>query len=103
MADVFEVPTTPTPQTFSIALAGVLYRLTLKWNVTAQVWALDIDGVDGVPVLCGVPVVTGVDLLEPFAYLELGGKLFAMTDNDADLPPAFGNLGTTAHIYWIAQ
>lgn len=101
MGIVYEIPTTPNPQTLSISLSGVQYRLTLKWNVTAQLWFVDIADINGALILGGVPVVTGADLLEQYEYLNLGGKLFAMTDNDPDLPPGFTNLGTTGHIYWV--
>jgi len=101
MANFFEIPTTPNPQTFSITLSGVQYRLTLKWNVTAQIWVLDIADIDNNLLVAGICVVTGTDLLEPFGYLNFNGQIFASTDTDPASPPNFENLGTTGHIYWV--
>lgn len=102
MATVYEIPTSPNPQTFSITLSGTPYRFTLRWNAVAQLWSIDIADVNGTPILSGLLVVTGVDLLAPYEYLNFGGSLFAMTDNNSDLPPAFATLGETSHLYWVA-
>jgi hypothetical protein len=101
MTQVYEIPTTATPQKMSITLSGVLYQLLLKWNGVSQCWILDISDDNGTPILCGIAVITGVDLLEPYSYLGFGGQLFALTDNNPDLPPNFTNLGTTGHLYWV--
>lgn len=103
MTTAYEIPLSPTPQTLTIALSGKTYRLKLRWNVTAQVWILDITDEQGVDILTGLAVVTGCDLLEPFDYLDFGGSLVALTDNNYDLPPTFKNLGSTGHIYWITE
>lgn len=103
MTTVFEIPTSPTPQTFSITLSGVQYRVTLKWNASAQLWVIDIADSNNVVIVAGVHVVTGADLLAQYEYLGFGGKLFAMTDSDPDLPPGFSDLGKNGHLYWVAQ
>lgn len=101
MANVYEIPTTSEPQTFAVSLSGVNYTLTLRWNTAAGLWFLDIATADGVAILSGVPLVTGADLLEQYAYLNLGGKMFCATDNNPDMPPAFATLGDSSHLYWI--
>lgn len=103
MTTAYEIPLTATPQSFSITLGGTQYNVTLKWNVSAGVWVIDLADVDGNPVLCGVPLVTGVDLLEPYGYLNFGGQLFALTDNAPDTPPSFTDLGDTSHLYWVVS
>lgn len=99
----YEIPLSPAPQRLAITLSGGQYQLVVKWNVSAGVWVLDILDADENPILCGVPIVTGVDLLDQYEYLELGGKLYALTDHDADLPPGFTDLGVTGHLYWVVQ
>lgn len=99
----YEIPLNPTPQRLAITLSGVLYQLVVKWNVSASVWVLDILDANETPILTGVPIVTGVDLLDQFEYLGLGGKLYALTDHDPDLPPGFTSLGATGHLYWVTQ
>lgn len=96
----YEIPLSPEPQTFQIALAGVTYTLTLKWNVPANCWVLDIEDQDGIQMISGIPLVTGSDLLEQYAYLGFGGTLTAETDHDTCAPPTYDNLGTTGHVYF---
>jgi hypothetical protein len=103
MTRVFEIPLTPADQSLAITLGGVQYRLTLKWNAVAQAWFLDSADVSGALLLGGVAVVTGVNLLEPFAYIGFTGGLFASTDDNLDQPPGQTTLGRTAHIYWAAR
>lgn len=76
-------------------------QLRLKWNVPANCWMLDILDSGGVPLLTGLAVVTGADLLDQFAYLGLGGQILAQTDFDPDAVPTFDNLGTVGHLYFV--
>lgn len=103
MTQAYEIPTSPTPQSFTITLSGVQYQLALRWCDPAASWLLDIADVNGVPLLSGIAVVTGTDLLDPYAYLGFGGALYAATDHDPDTPPGFDTLGRTSHIYWITK
>lgn len=97
----YEIPLSAKPQTFSIALSGVTYKMTLRWNIPASVWMLDISDANGNLMIGSVPLVTGADLLAQYAYLGFVGKLVVQTDNDPDAVPTFENLGTTAHLYYI--
>lgn len=97
---VLEVPLSPQPQTFQIALAGVRRRLTFKWCAPAAAWALDIADSSGVMLAAGLAVVCGRNLLEGLEYLGIGGTLYATTDHDPDMPPTFTNLGQQGHVYF---
>lgn len=99
----YEIPLTADPQVFAIALAGVTYSLTLRWNTAAECWFLDIADRSRQTILSGVPVVTGLDLLAQYEYLELGGMLVVQTDHDADAVPTLANLGTTSHVYFLVE
>lgn len=101
MSRPFEIPTIPAPQTFRVALAGKVYRWVLKWCSPAACWVADIYDSQGAALLRGVPLVTGVDLLGQFAYLEFLGQLYAQTDHDADAVPTFDNLGSTGHLFFV--
>lgn len=98
----YEIPLTAEPQAFDIALAGVTYNLSLAWNVPAQCWILDIADRNNVPLVDGISVVTGADLLEQYGYLAFGGRLIAETDGDLSLPPSFTNLGKESHVIFEA-
>jgi hypothetical protein len=102
MATTFEIPLTPTPQTFSILLAGVSYQLTMRFiDAPEGGWLIDIADAAGNNLLCGAPLVTGHDLLEQYQYLGIGGQLFVQTDADLDAVPTFENLGVQSHLFFV--
>lgn len=99
----FEIPLTPGPQTFTVSLSGIDYRMRVHWRDTEQAgWVLDIADASNSPVIQGIPLVTGIDLLEQYAYLKLGGVLWCQTTADPDAAPTFDNLGAGAHLYWYS-
>ncbi len=90
----YRVPLTSVPQQLYIHLAGKEYQLTLKFlDVPEGGWVLDLDLPEGGgPVLHGLPLVTGADLLAPYAHLGIGGGLLVYGD-DSDAAPGRDNLG----------
>lgn len=101
MTTAYEIPLSAEPQTFNITLAGVTYGFTVRWNVPNSSWIIDIADASGNAIISGIPMVTGVDLLEQYGYLSFGFQLIAQTDNSPDTVPAFDNLGSTAHLYAV--
>lgn len=101
MSTPYEIPLSASPQTFSISLNKVDYNITLEWCDPSNAWKIDIADVNNVKILSGIPLVTGVDLLEPYAYLNFGGQLIVQTDHDTDAVPTFENLGANGHLYWV--
>ncbi|GAQ30205.1 hypothetical protein SAMD00023378_3888 [Ralstonia sp. NT80] len=100
MASTFEIPLTSVPQDFTITLVGVVYKFALTWRDLAGSWFLDITDASGNPLLSGIPLVTGVNLLAQYAYMAFGFELWVQTDA-ADAPPTFTNLGTESHLYCV--
>ena len=100
---VYEVPLSPTPQTFQISLAGTTYTLTVKWNAQNASWMLDIADINSNAIVSGIPIITGADLLAQYEYLNIGGGLQAQTDNDTDAVPTLDNLGINGHLYFITS
>lgn len=99
---IFEIPLTPDPQVFDIVLGGKTYRIVLSYkNVAEGGWILDISDTSGNPIITGIPLVTGADLLAQYSYLGFGGKLMVQTSVDPDVVPTFENLGIGSHLYWI--
>lgn len=103
MTSYFEIPLSPQPQKFAIALAGTTYGFTVVWNSVNASWMIDIADAIGNAILSGIPMVTGVDLLEQFSYIGFGFRLVCQTDGDPDAVPAFAGLGTTGHLYAITN
>ena len=93
---LYEIPLTPEPQAFSITLAGRELRLVFRWAESLEPdvpggWLLDILDApdDTAPLVCGIPLTAGCDLLAPYGYLEFSGALYL----DGEDPPAQDNLG----------
>lgn len=100
---VYEVPLSANPQAFAISLAGVTYGLTVRWNAAAASWTLSIADANGNPILGGLPLVTGADLLGQYGYLGIGGSLVVQTDHDTDALPTIDNLGAESHLYFVVK
>ena len=103
MSTAYEIPLIAGPQTFEITLAGVTYNFTIKWNVYANVWVLDIADSNGGNIIDGLPLLVGQDLLAPYGYLGIGGQLVVQSDFDAYAQPTSDNLGSTSHLYFVVQ
>ncbi len=100
----YRIPMLAAPQKFSVRLAGVTYEMTALYRNTEEGgWVLDIRSESSQDILLGVPLVTGLDLLDQYAYLEFGGELYVATDGDLLKPPAFGELGTTSYLYFWTE
>jgi hypothetical protein len=102
MTTAYEVPTASLFQTFNISLAGVNYKMTFKWNEQNNSWILDIADSAGNALVSGVPIITGADLLEQYAYLGINGNLLAQTDHNPNAVPTFENLGSTGHLFYLS-
>lgn len=104
MTTISEIPLTPQPQAFNVALGDTTYRLRFGVaNVEEGGWFMDIgDPVSGAFIVCGIPLVTGVDLLAPYAYLGIGGALFVVTAGIPAQVPGYADLGVTSKLYYVA-
>jgi hypothetical protein len=103
MASIFKIPLqVGTPQKFTITLGQVDYQLTLQYrNVAEGGWILDISDTVGNPIVQGIPLVTGVDLLAQYRHLGFTGRLWVQTLSDPDAVPTFDNLGNDGLLYWV--
>lgn len=101
----YEIPLTPEAQQFLVTLAGVQYRFTLQWRgaPVGGGWFLDIADSQNNRILSGIPLVTGCNLLEQYAYVGIGGELWVQSDLDAGAVPTYANLGTTSHLYFVTS
>jgi hypothetical protein len=97
----YEIPLSATDQRFQIPLNGVTYQLTCKWCDPASAWTLDIATDGGEMLVAGIPIVTGVDLLEQYRHIGIAGQLVAQTDGDTFTPPTLTNLGIAGRLYFI--
>lgn len=67
------IPVTPDPYSqFTIDLDGQTIDLTIRWNATLEQWIMNLSGVTFETTVNGITLVTGVNLLGPYAIRELG-------------------------------
>jgi hypothetical protein len=98
----FEVPLSSGSQQFTITLGNIDYVVLLIWNSVANAWVLDISDQNDNLLIGGIPLVTGVDLLQQYAYVGIGGGLVCTTDDGQGIPD-YSGLGTTGHLYFVTS
>ena len=104
MTAAYELPLSAANQRFSITLGQVEYMLIVTWRAAIEAGGtIDIASSAGTPIVSGVPLVTGTDLLEQYRHLEIGGggSLYVATDGDPDAVPTFDGLGAATKLYWV--
>lgn len=70
-------------QQFSQVVNNQRVTFRLRWNLTTGFWSMDI-AIDDLPVLAGLRVVLGIDIIAPY---DLGiGRVFALA-HKADAKP----------------
>lgn len=99
MATTYEIPLSPRPQAFAMDISGITYRFRFLYlDVADGGWIMDIADSAGTPLACGIPLVTGADLLGQYAYLGINAVLRVVSDETPDAVPTYGALGTTSHL-----
>ncbi|EBU1222846.1 hypothetical protein CMS32_22630, partial [Salmonella enterica] len=89
---VNEIPLSPDNQQFRVLLGGTTYTLRIIWRDAAG-WIMDVMDSSGAVLLSGVPLVTGVNLLQQYPQSGIDGELVVVTDKGAPEDPTKDNLG----------
>lgn len=92
------IPTDTTPLTRPEEVAAIGHT---EQSNTQGGWAVDIASSNGSPIVNGIPLVTGCDLLAQYRHLGFAGELRVQTSSDPDAVPTWANLGNQSHLYWI--
>lgn len=101
---IYEIPLATTPQTFLTTIGEKQYRFSIMWcNAPEAGWILDIDDPNGNPVVHGIPLVSGIDLLAQYPQFMWGGKLGMYIAGDQGNSPTFENLGSEARMYFVTE
>ncbi len=107
MATLYEIPLSGTPQQFTMLLGERVYQFVFLYRdavpsmAGGSGWVMDINDNLGFHIACGIPLVTGANLLAQFDYLNFNASLFVLSDGYPDEVPTFDNLGTDSHVYWM--
>lgn len=76
-------------------LDGVQYVIAFDWIQRWRRWVLSLSTTGGAPIVSGLPVVTGVDLLGPFKHdTRIPQGVLIVADESADNhDPTWGDFG----------
>jgi hypothetical protein len=97
------IPLSGNTESFSIFLNSVQYNINVIWNKWSQLWQLDINDAKNNPILSGIPLVAGVDLLAPYPDLKFGGQLIAANVVQPSVPPSFTDLGVNSYLFFTTS
>lgn len=104
MPKTYKIPLSDKPQRFSITLGGVDLRMTLAYrNVEQGGWTLDIADAQGSPLISGIPLVCGADLLAQHASVGIPGRLYWQGAPDPDQPPSFEGIASEGALFWVTD
>ena len=95
------IPLQSNNQTLSVYLGTVQYNLYVHWCAPANCWIVDISDANNNPLVGGIPLITGADLLAQYEYLGFDVALIVQTANDALAVPTYQNLGTSGNLYAV--
>lgn len=100
----FEIPLAPEPQRFTVTLSGIDYCLTVQYRLAGGAgWVVDIADSNDVPLVSGIPLVTGGDLLASYRHLGFTGALWVQGASYPDDVPTYEDLGIGSHMYWVTD
>ena len=103
MAQSYKIPLISQAQKLNIQLGTDFYYLRLRYCFTPMGgWIMDIYDNLANPLICGMPLVTGCDLLGQYEYVGIPGSMYVATDCNPPEVPTNDNLGSTSHLYWYA-
>jgi hypothetical protein len=95
------IPVTTDPsQQFTIDLDGQTVDLSIRWNATAQQWVMDFNALTFTTVINGLVLVTGVDLLGPYAVREIG-QLWLVDLEEKNEEPTLSNFGDRFQLMYV--
>lgn len=97
---ISEIPLSPDNQQFNISLADTTYKMRLLWRDAAG-WVMDMQDSGGNPMITGIPLVTGVDLLAQYAFMGFGFSLYVGCDDATQEYPTKIDLGNGSHLYIV--
>lgn len=102
MSTTYEFPLRAEAQLIQIQLGEVEYRVRFGWGDTSDGgWFIDIADAEGTPILRGLPLTAGEDVLQQFNYLGIGGKIRVQSDGDGLIEPTYANLGSNGKVLFI--
>lgn len=87
--------------TETIGLEGRVYEFRFSWNTRTEAWYLSIYTRDGSPIIEGIAITCGVDLLRGSVVAgKPPGLLIAIPTDGSTARPAIAGLGSRVQLYY---
>lgn len=87
-----------------VDLDGLTYRLDLKTNKRADAWTLDIYDGQGGPLVLGLHLAAGVDMLYPYRSLAVPpGKMYVSPRGETYGDPVIASFAAGTHALYYAE
>lgn len=103
MANDLFVPVNSDPsRSITVSLDGVPYILSTRWNFVDEAWYLDIESVQDGMLVRGIKLIVGIELLQPYALVQLG-ELFLVDTQEGDKDPTEESLGDRHQIIYVVK
>ena len=101
------IPLTTSPNntfTCTVAVNGEKkkFYFFLRYNTEARYWVMDLSDENKVPIVSSIPLISGINLLEQYEYLQIGKAYLVKTDDSllTDIPDDT-NLSTDFALLWL--
>lgn len=92
-----EIPLTPDNQQFNAVINHKNYRIKILWRESC--WVMDLMDEQKKVIISGIPLITGVNLLAQYNWMDFGFALFVGCDDPMQEMPTKTDLGLTSHLY----
>lgn len=84
-----------------VELDGTIYNLIIRYNERMTRWILDIQDQEEIDILIGIPMLTGVPLLQQYAKNDLPPGDFLLLHRDGtDINAEREDLGDSVNLFY---
>ena len=99
---VFEFPLSPNAQQMTVPIGDEQFTFRFAWSDSPDGgWFIDVLRLDGSPLVRGLPLTAGENVLQQFDYLGIPGEIRVQTDNDPLVEPTYDNLGLNGRVFFV--
>jgi hypothetical protein len=98
----FEIPLTNDPsQKLELELNGIRYFLSVQFNFNSGIWLFKIADSEEQPIIEGLPLTLGNNILEPFVDVErLLGQFWMVDEREQDQDADSETLGSDVKLIY---
>ena len=94
-------------QTYSVTIPGenrnITFIVTQSWNAQANYWVMGIYDKTVAPIVLGIPMLCGHDLLGQYAYLDIGSLYVENIGDPSIEEPDSENIGQNFELRWVLE